>query len=260
MTEISSEVPSKNGIESPKSLQDQVIEETLTRAAEIMRSEDPQVAKARSEVASQKKEWKYWLDTEKISQEDYDRIENAALIEARTNVVFDGLTGLLNRNGLNLRLDDFISRSSRTHEPLSLLYLDLEGFKAVNDTLGHDEGDRILIKTADFLRQTVRAIDAVARVGGDEYVIALLESRTANRKQANGERKETAQERVAREIQENYAAYIQDSYQLDGAQTWPHIGVRIGMATYSQGESKQDFIARGDEDMNSKRDSDKPSR
>lgn len=252
--------PPSISIESPKSLRDQVIEETLKKAGQIMQSEDPQIVKAREYLKNEKSEWRSWRDDKKISEQDYELLDNAAIIEARVNTIFDALTGLLNKKGLAMRLNDLISRSTRTHEQLSLLYIDLEGFKQVNDTLGHGEGDRILSKTAEFFRQIVRGSDVVARVGGDEFVIAALESRTFNRKQPNGERRETAQERIMREIQENYAAFMQDSYQSDGSQTFPHIGARVGVSRYLPGESQEDFIARGDTDMNSKRDPNKPSR
>lgn len=83
----------------------------------------------------------------------------------------DGLTGLPNRTLLSERLDHAISLSKRTGEPLALLALDLDRFKAVNDLFGHAEGDRVLKTVATMLKQCVRGADTVARLGGDEFII-----------------------------------------------------------------------------------------
>lgn len=83
----------------------------------------------------------------------------------------DGLTGLPNRTLLKERLDHAIALSKRTGEPLALLALDLDRFKAVNDLFGHAEGDRVLIAVASMLKRCVRGADTVARLGGDEFII-----------------------------------------------------------------------------------------
>lgn len=85
----------------------------------------------------------------------------------------DILTGLANRNLLNDRLNHAIARTNRQHRQLAVLFLDLEAFKAVNDTYGHDAGDSILKRVAERLRACVRAGDTIARLGGDEFVLIL---------------------------------------------------------------------------------------
>jgi diguanylate cyclase (GGDEF)-like protein/PAS domain S-box-containing protein len=85
----------------------------------------------------------------------------------------DGLTGLENRLGLRSRLDEMLQRSRVCGTSLAMLMIDLDRFKHVNDTLGHDIGDELLVEIARRLRATVRECDIVARLGGDEFVLVL---------------------------------------------------------------------------------------
>ena len=86
---------------------------------------------------------------------------------------YDNLTGLPNRLLFFDRLRQAINLAGRNRHELSLLYLDLDKFKTVNDTLGHDAGDEILKAAADRIQQQVRESDTVARIGGDEFAVIL---------------------------------------------------------------------------------------
>ncbi|MBD3896542.1 diguanylate cyclase [Halomonas sp. ML-15] len=89
--------------------------------------------------------------------------------EARQDV----LTGLPNRRALDERLPEAMARVARSGQPLALLFLDLDGFKAVNDDHGHDAGDTLLREIASRLLGSVRQTDYVARLAGDEFVVLL---------------------------------------------------------------------------------------
>ena len=85
----------------------------------------------------------------------------------------DGLTGLENRLGLRSKLDEMLQAAYRGSVSFAVIMIDLDRFKYVNDTLGHDVGDELLVEIARRLRSTVRACDVVARLGGDEFVLVL---------------------------------------------------------------------------------------
>jgi len=86
---------------------------------------------------------------------------------------YDALTGLANRSLLGIQLSHAIDRAERDKQPLAVLLLDLDGFKNVNDSLGHPAGDRLLQIVADRLTQTLRNADTVARLGGDEFAVVV---------------------------------------------------------------------------------------
>jgi diguanylate cyclase (GGDEF)-like protein len=86
---------------------------------------------------------------------------------------YDSLTGLINRHYFLARLEQVGSEAQRYDKGFALLFIDLDGFKQVNDTLGHDAGDALLQEAAHRLRECVRESDTVARLGGDEFTIIM---------------------------------------------------------------------------------------
>jgi len=90
----------------------------------------------------------------------------------------DSLTGLPNRLQFQLQLEHGVAYARRHDSRLAVLFVDIDHFKDINDTLGHDAGDQVLVQFAQRLRQCVREVDTVARQGGDEFIVLLTELRT----------------------------------------------------------------------------------
>jgi diguanylate cyclase (GGDEF)-like protein len=88
----------------------------------------------------------------------------------------DEVTSLYNRRFFGMRLEDEVSRYCRFNQPLSVVMLDIDGFKAVNDELGHAAGDETLRTVGDILQRQSRSIDVICRYGGDEFAVLLVET------------------------------------------------------------------------------------
>lgn len=114
--------------------------------------------------------------------------------EAWRQANYDSLTELPNRRMFQERLDSAVKASARSGRPFALLFLDLDQFKDVNDTLGHDQGDLLLVESARRLSRCIRQTDTLARLGGDEFTILLVETD-----------EQSAIERVARAILQELA-------------------------------------------------------
>ncbi len=139
---------------------------------------------------------------------------------------YDSLTGLPNRALFHDRLSQAISLARRDHHPLALLYVDLDGFKTVNDTLGHDAGDELLKHTTGRIQRLMRKSDTVARIGGDEFTVIL--PRIADIEDA---------EIVAGKIVEALSA----SFHLGDRRQEVRIGASIGIAIFP--DNAQDMSA-----------------
>lgn len=143
----------------------------------------------------------------------------------------DSLTGLTNRAGLTQALESRLSeRSGQQHPRLALLYLDLDGFKQVNDRFGHAAGDTVLQAVADRINAVARIGDVTARIGGDEFVMIAEEADTT----------------AARAIGERLIAKIATTYPLPGS-GGATIGVSIGIACApDHGTTVAELLARAD--------------
>lgn len=102
--------------------------------------------------------------------------ELTAIVERRSQL--DALTGVLNRQGINLRFAAELERSTRSRHPLTILLIDIDHFKAINDTHGNLAGDEALIRVADIIGAAIRAYDLLGRFGGDEFLVLLPEADT----------------------------------------------------------------------------------
>ncbi|HYN02664.1 MAG TPA: GGDEF domain-containing protein [Vicinamibacteria bacterium] len=153
--------------------------------------------------------------------------------ELRDLAYHDELTGLPNRSLLYDRLGLAIMQSHRQSSHLALLFLDLDDFKAVNDSFGHGSGDRLLVELATRVRSSVRAGDTVARFGGDEFVV-LLDSVTGPENAS----------RVAAKVLDAVRA----PFQLDGHEV--SIAASVGVSVYPRdGTSPDELVSSADAAM-----------
>jgi diguanylate cyclase (GGDEF)-like protein len=142
----------------------------------------------------------------------------------------DALTGLLNRYGLQRALQRELSEARRYARPLSCLLLDIDFFKAVNDTYGHAVGDVALMQAARALTESVRGSDVVCRYGGEEFLVLAPETAASG----------------ARALAEKIRQAVASRLFGDGARTFP-LTLSVGVAELRDSESGNDMIARADE-------------
>jgi diguanylate cyclase (GGDEF)-like protein len=100
---------------------------------------------------------------------------NAMLMQVRQLAVADELTGLFNRRGFIMLADHQRSLADRKGASFALVFIDVDRFKSINDTHGHEEGDRALKELAGLLQRTFRRSDVVARLGGDEFIVMMID-------------------------------------------------------------------------------------
>ena len=167
-----------------------------------------------------------------IANEAAIALENARLYEeARALADRDPLTGFFNHRYLHERFGQEAVRARRGHHPLSLLMLDLDDFKLVNDSFGHLLGDDVLRWTAEVIRKTLRASDVPARYGGDEFAILLPD--------ADHDEAATTATRLRE-------AFATSSFSRDGRLTVP-VGISIGTATFpADGRTAAELISVAD--------------
>lgn len=146
---------------------------------------------------------------------------------------YDQLTEIPNRYLLIDRIGHLISQSERNKSSFALLYIDLDKFKAINDTKGHAFGDQVLKEVALRLKETIRKSDTVARIGGDEFVL-LLES-TSSKKKISA-------------IADNLIKILNNTFDINGEEF--EISCSIGVAIYpEQGNSTDALLAAADTAM-----------
>jgi diguanylate cyclase (GGDEF)-like protein/PAS domain S-box-containing protein len=151
---------------------------------------------------------------------------------------FDLLTGLANRRLLLDRLEQALSRSQRHNHMGGLLFLDLDNFKTINDSLGHKMGDELLCIVAERLTLAVRSEDTVARMGGDDFVILLPE--------VDDDPERTA--KAVQELADKCCEYLSRPYQVRDHEL--HLTTSIGIALFPMGgETADDLLKQADTAM-----------
>ena len=156
--------------------------------------------------------------------------DRTALLDAQNRLLqemaaTDSLTGLINRRKFDDLTQREIERASRYSRPFSVVMLDLDHFKAVNDEFGHHAGDLALIEVAAVARDTVRSVDSVARWGGEEFIVMLPEVGLVGAARAA--------ERICDAIRE--------------ARVAGGITTSVGVAEYRSGETAEELLGRVDE-------------
>ncbi|MBN9669769.1 diguanylate cyclase [Roseibium aggregatum] len=121
------------------------------------------------------------------------RMRAARSVELRQIMVRDGLTGLINHVSFKEKLATEINRSARTKAPFSVALIDLDHFKSINDTYGHQTGDKVLQTFATLLKSSLRNVDIIGRYGGEEFGVILLD--------ANPDQAATTMDRIRREFE-----------------------------------------------------------
>lgn len=140
---------------------------------------------------------------------------------------FDSLTGLPNRFLALDRLEQSIKEALRSQSFIAVLFIDLDGFKRINDSLGHDIGDRLLIKTAERLSSEVREEDTLCRLGGDEFVLILHDVKQADDAQV---------------VASNLLSCINEAFILDDRELT--ISASIGIAIYPENADSSSELLR----------------
>jgi diguanylate cyclase (GGDEF)-like protein len=158
--------------------------------------------------------------------------ERARIAELETRVDEDPLTGLLNRRGFLKALERTLAYARRYRATAALLFLDLDGFKAVNDRHGHAAGDWVLGRVGRMIAGSVRASDVVGRVGGDEFTVLLW-----NLNEAQAIAKARALEDLISE----------SPFERDGKRH--ALGLSAGLTMIADGDTSEAVLARADAAM-----------
>ena len=155
-------------------------------------------------------------------------LQNGRLVDEMTHqAMHDQLTGLANRLQFTGQLRGALARAREQIQPVTLLYLDLDGFKPVNDEFGHDVGDQLLVAVAKRMNSCTRGEDTVARLGGDEFAV-LISSHTAPAD--------------AEEVSDRLAAALTRPFVIDGHRL--HLGASIGRAVFPIDADDADGLLR----------------
>jgi diguanylate cyclase len=194
----------------------EVLNETRALQVDTLRARDELMATQKRAIEAESRIRELELELERISDQ----------------VSEDQLTGVLNRRGLEHALQRETARAERRHTPLSIGLLDIDNFKKLNDTLGHQAGDSALKHLAEVIRETLRPNDVVARYGGEEFLVLLPDTETAEGIDV--------MVRLQRELTRRF--FLHDNERL-------LITFSAGVASFEPGEDPDSVIARADAAM-----------
>ncbi|MBN2187136.1 MAG: diguanylate cyclase [Dehalococcoidia bacterium] len=165
------------------------------------------------------REWQR-IQQSKANQEELEKLAN-----------FDSLTGLHNRRAILRRLDEEIRHAKRYREHPSLIMLDIDHFKKVNDRYGHLTGDDVLEEIARLILQNIRGVDAVGRYGGEEFIIFLPKTDLSS----------------ALNVAERIRKAIEVAEMKDSEGNVFNVTVSQGLSSHEQGEDEHSLISRADD-------------
>lgn len=154
------------------------------------------------------------------------------LDQARRMATTDALTGLHNRRGFDAALLRTVDECLKTNSLFSLLILDIDHFKVVNDTHGHLVGDKVLIGISKLLHNQMRGNDYLSRFGGEEFAVLLLDTPITGAF--------TVAENLRKTVEKLRLKHVKTGQRLD------QVTISIGVASYRKGEQVKDFIQRSD--------------
>jgi diguanylate cyclase (GGDEF)-like protein len=212
--------------------QNEVVEQKVAQAADDLHEVNTELAKEvaertviESELADTKSDLADALDDLSASRANEEETRQASLKDA--------VTGLPNRLLFQQRLDHGLVQAERRGWGLAVMFIDIDKFKSINDTHGHDQGDKVLLTVASRLQASVRGEDTVSRWGGDEFVCLLLDIKQAAD--------------VAR-IAEKMAGRIAEALELNG--TGLSVRASIGVAVYpGDGTTADSLLKSADKAM-----------
>ncbi|HEX3574788.1 MAG TPA: EAL domain-containing protein, partial [Rhodopila sp.] len=180
----------------PEDSPDTAIQHVVSRARELAASQGASASTTAEPTAERRQEGRFEtaLDNGTIIEVRTHALQDCGFVQTYTDVTeqrlahaqvlhlahHDPLTGLANRAALMQRLSAIVDQFADSDVLSALIMIDLDGFKGVNDTFGHDAGDALLIEVAQRLKAMIRTTDVVARLGGDEFVMLLPELRQGN--------------------------------------------------------------------------------
>jgi len=203
---------------------------TLDRIVEIRRKLSEEVSRAK-EVVHEKRQ----RDDER-KEELAQRVDslNQKLAETQEEMLIDELTQVFNKKAFDKRLQEEIDRNKTTDAPFSLLMFDIDHFKKVNDTHGHQIGDRLLAKLGSHAKNIFRRDDYIARWGGEEFAVILYNT--------VGEKAKIAAERLRKGVEQMRFAYARR-----GAEQHIRITLSVGLAYFREGDTPEILVERADQ-------------